>query len=170
MVKTPLFKGACTAMATPFNEHGIDYEKLGKNIELQYEGGISALLVCGTTGEHASLTENEHNELVRFTVNQSRGRMKVIAGVGSNNTALALRYAENAKYSGADGILMVTPYYNKATQEGLKMHYSEIAKSVKIPALISLSIYISKNVEFLPILIAAPFCSFVAPRYPKYNH
>ncbi len=136
MVKTPLFKGACTAMATPFNEHGIDYEKLEKNIELQYEGGISALLVCGTTGEHASLTENEHNELVRFTVNQSRGRMKVIAGVGSNNTALALRYAENAKYSGADGILMVTPYYNKTSQKGLFEHFSYVADRVDIPMIL----------------------------------
>lgn len=123
-------------MATPFNEHGIDYEKLGKNIELQYEGGISALLVCGTTGEHASLTENEHNELVRFTVNQSRGRMKVIAGVGSNNTALALRYAENAKYSGADGILMVTPYYNKTSQKGLFEHFSYVADRVDIPMIL----------------------------------
>lgn len=123
-------------MATPFNEHGIDYEKLGKNIELQYEGGISALLVCGTTGEHASLTENEHNELVRFTVNQSRGRMKVIAGVGSNNTALALRYAENAKYSGADGILMVTPYYNKTSQKGLCEHFSYVADRVDIPMIL----------------------------------
>lgn len=123
-------------MATPFNEHGIDYDSLKRNIEFQYEGGISALLVCGTTGEHASLSENEHNELVRFTVNQSRGRMKVIAGVGSNNTALALRYAENAKYSGADGILMVTPYYNKTSQKGLCEHFSYVADRVDIPMIL----------------------------------
>lgn len=123
-------------MATPFNEHGIDYDSLKRNIEFQYEGGISALLVCGTTGEHASLSENEHNELVRFAVNQSRGRMKVIAGVGSNNTALALRYAENAKYSGADGILMVTPYYNKTSQKGLCEHFSYVADRVDIPMIL----------------------------------
>lgn len=136
MVKTPLFKGACTAMATPFNEHGIDYERLKKNIELQYEAGISALLVCGTTGEHPSLTENEHNELVRFTVNQCQGRMKVIAGVGSNNTSLALRYTENARYSGADGILMVTPYYNKSSQKGLAEHFTYVADRVDIPMIL----------------------------------
>jgi len=136
MVKTPLFKGACTAMATPFSEHGIDYERLGNNIELQYEGGISALLVCGTTGEHASLTENEHNELVRFAVNRCRGRMKLIVGVGSNNTQLALRNAENAKYAGADGILMVTPYYNKSTQKGLVEHFSYVADRVDIPMVV----------------------------------
>jgi len=136
MVKTPLFKGACTAIVTPFNEHGIDYDRLKMNIEQQYEGGISALLVCGTTGEHASLSENEHNELVRFTVKECQGRMKVIAGVGSNNTALALRYAENAKYSGADGILMVTPYYNKTSQKGLIEHFSFVADRVDIPMIL----------------------------------
>ena len=112
MVKVPVFKGSCTAIVTPFNEHGVDYERLKKNLEFQYENGTSAIVVCGTTGENATHTPNEHDELVRVTVRTVNGRMKVIAGIGSNNTENALRAAENAKYSGADAVLMVTPYYN----------------------------------------------------------
>ena len=133
MVKTPLFKGSCTAIISPFNEQGIDYDRLRKNLDQQFENGSAAILVCGTTGENPTLSENEHNELVRFTVNSCRGRMKVIAGVGSNDTLHALRYAENAKYAGADGILMVTPYYNKSSQTGLIEHFSYVADRVDIP-------------------------------------
>ena len=136
MLKTPLFKGSCTAIITPFTENGIDYDRLAKNIDFQYENGTTALVVCGTTGENPTHSEDEHNELVRFTVQASRGRMKVIAGVGSNNTKTALKYAQNARYAGADGILMVTPYYNKSTQKGLIEHFSYVADRVEVPMIL----------------------------------
>ena len=136
MVKVPVFKGSCTAIVTPFNEHGVDYERLKKNLEFQYENGTSAIVVCGTTGENATHTPNENDELVRVTVRTVNGRMKVIAGIGSNNTENALRAAENAKYSGADAVLMVTPYYNKTTQKGLIEHFSYVADRVDIPMIL----------------------------------
>lgn len=136
MLKTPLFRGSCTAIVTPFTENGIDYDRLAKNIDFQYENGTTAVVVCGTTGENPTHSEDEHNELVRFTVQASRGRMKVIAGVGSNNTRTALKYAQNARYAGADGILMVTPYYNKSTQKGLIEHFSYVADRVEIPMIL----------------------------------
>lgn len=136
MVKTPLFKGSCTAIVTPFTETGIDYERLAKNIDFQYENGTSAIVVCGTTGENPTHSEDEHNELVRYSVMAAHGRMKVIAGVGSNNTRNALKFAENARYAGADGILMVTPYYNKSTQKGLVEHFSYVADRVDIPMIL----------------------------------
>lgn len=136
MVKVPVFKGSCTAIVTPFNEHGVDYERLKKNLEFQYENGTSAIVVCGTTGENATHMPNEHDELVRVTVRTVNGRMKVIAGIGSNNTANALRAAEDAKYSGADAVLMVTPYYNKTTQKGLIEHFSYVADRVDIPMIL----------------------------------
>ena len=136
MVKVPVFKGSCTAIVTPFSEQGVDYERLKKNLEFQYENGTSAVVVCGTTGENATHTPNEHDELVRVTVRTVNGRMKVIAGIGSNNTENALRAAENAKYSGADAALMVTPYYNKTTQKGLIEHFSYVADRVDIPMIL----------------------------------
>lgn len=136
MVKTPIFKGSCTAVVTPFTEAGVDYERFKRNIEFQYENGTSALVVCGTTGENATHTQGEHDELIRIAVRESRGRMKIIAGVGSNNTQTALRNAENARTAGADGILMVTPYYNKTTQKGLVEHFSYVADRVDIPMIL----------------------------------
>lgn len=136
MVKVPVFKGSCTAIVTPFDEHGIDYERLKKNISFQYENGTSAIVVCGTTGENATHTMEEHEELVRVAVRESNGRMKVIAGIGSNNTKSALRAAENAKFAGADAVLMVSPYYNKTTQKGLAEHFSYVADRVDIPMIL----------------------------------
>lgn len=136
MVKVPVFKGSCTAIITPFDEHGVDYSRLKKNIDFQYENGTSAIVVCGTTGENATLSANEHEELVRFTLKENQGRMKVIVGVGSNSTEKALRNAENAKFAGADAILMVTPYYNKSTQKGLIEHFSYVADRVDIPMIL----------------------------------
>lgn len=135
-MKTPLFQGSCTAIVTPYTEHGIDYERLEKNLDYQYENGTAAVVVCGTTGEAATQSENEHNELVRRTVLAVGGRMKVIAGVGGNNTLDALRYAENAKAAGADGILMVTPYYNKTSQRGLVEHFVYVADRVALPMIL----------------------------------
>ena len=136
MRKTPIFQGSCTAIVTPFTETGIDYERLRKNLDFQYENGTAAVVVCGTTGEAATLTPDEHSELVRATVQAVGGRMKVIAGVGSNNTLSALRHAENAKAAGADGILMVTPYYNKSSQKGLIEHFTYVADRVELPMIL----------------------------------
>ena len=136
MVKTPLFKGSCTALVTPLNEFGIDYERLKKNIDFQYENGTAAIVICGTTGENAVQSQNEHDELVRVAVNHTAGRMKVIAGIGSNDTAHALQNAQNAKAVGADGVLMVTPYYNKSTQKGLVEHFTYVADRVDIPMIL----------------------------------
>ena len=135
-MKDPLFKGSCTALVTPLHESGIDYERLKKNIDYQYEGGTSAIVICGTTGENAVQTQEEHDELVRIAVNHTAGRMKVIAGIGSNNTEKALRNAQNAKAVGADGVLMVTPYYNKTTQKGLIEHFTYVADRVNIPMIL----------------------------------
>ena len=136
MVKTPLFQGACTAIVTPFSEHGIDYVQLQKNIDFQYENGISALVVCGTTGENATINRSEYEELIRFAIRANNHRMKIIVGVGSNNTDTALKNAENARFAGADGILMVTPYYNKTTQKGLIEHFTYVADRVDIPMIL----------------------------------
>lgn len=136
MMKTPLFKGSCTALITPLNEHGIDYEQLKKNIDFQFENGTSAIVICGTTGENAVQSQEEHDELVRVAVNHTAGRMKVIAGIGSNNTLHALRNAQNAKAVGADGVLMVTPYYNKSTQKGLVEHFRYVADRADIPMIL----------------------------------
>ena len=113
MAKTPIFTGSCTAIVTPYLENGVDYEKYAELIDFQYEGGTSAILVCGTTGENPTHTEEEHNKLVELTVKKCAGRMKTIVGVGGYNTAHVLEQAKQAEACGADGILMVTPYYNK---------------------------------------------------------
>ena len=136
MVKTPIFKGSCTAIVTPFNEHGVDYDRLQKNIDYQYENGTAAIVVCGTTGEAATQSQCEQNETVRQAIKFNQGRMKLIVGVGSNNTETALRNAENAKTAGADGILMVTPYYNKCSQDGLVKHFFAVADAVDLPIIV----------------------------------
>ena len=136
MVKTPVFKGSCTAIVTPFSEHGVDYERLRSNLAFQYENGTSAVVVCGTTGEAATLSPEEQQEMLRICVRDFGGRMKIIVGVGSNNTRAALRAAENAKAAGADAVLMVTPYYNKSTQRGLIEHFSFVADRVDLPLIL----------------------------------
>ena len=136
MVKTPVFKGSCTAIVTPFQVHGIDYGRLKANLDFQYENGTTAIVVCGTTGENATLSADEHNELVRVTLRENAGRMKIIVGVGSNNTLSALQKAESARAAGADAILMVTPYYNKSTQKGLVEHFTYVADRVELPMIL----------------------------------
>ena len=136
MVKTPVFKGSCTAIVTPFNEHGVDYERLKQSIDYQYENGSAAIAVCSTTGESATLSSNEQEEIVRFTLKENNGRMKIVVGVGCNNTETAFRRAENARFAGADAILMVTPYYNKSTQKGLIEHFTYVADRVDIPMIL----------------------------------
>lgn len=136
MAKTPIFTGSCTAIVTPYLENGVDYEKYAELIEFQYAGGTSAILVCGTTGENPTHTEEEHNRLVELTVEKCKGRMKVIVGVGGYNTEHVLSQAKHAEACGADGILMVTPYYNKTTQEGLVAHFTYVADRCSVPMII----------------------------------
>ena len=136
MAKTPIFTGSCTAIVTPYLENGVDYEKYAELIDFQYEGGTSAILVCGTTGENPTHTEEEHNKLVELTVKKCAGRMKTIVGVGGYNTAHVLEQAKQAEACGADGILMVTPYYNKSTQKGLIEHFTYVADRVKVPMIL----------------------------------
>ena len=136
MTKTPIFKGCCTAIVTPFTADGIDYTKMGELIDFQYDNGVSALVVCGTTGENATMTQYEHEEMIDFACTHNNGRMKIIAGVGSNNTEKALKLAKCSKHFGADGILMVTPYYNKTSQKGLVEHFTYVADRVDIPMIL----------------------------------
>lgn len=135
-MKTPVFKGSCTAIVTPFNDHGIDYDRLRDNLDFQYENGTAAVVVCGTTGENATLSNDEYQELVHAAICANTGRMKIIVGVGSNNTLTALHRAESARANGADAILMVTPYYNKSTQQGLFEHFTYVADRVEIPMIL----------------------------------
>lgn len=133
MKKTPIFEGSCTAIVTPYQEGGIDYEKMGQLIDFQAENGTSALVVCGTTGENATQDVEEHAELLRFAYKHNKGRMKLIAGIGSNNTNTALHLGKEAEAAGYDGVLMVTPYYNKTTQAGLVQHFTYVADRVNVP-------------------------------------
>jgi len=135
-MKTPIFTGASTAIVTPFRGYKTDFDKMAELIEQQFKGGISAIVVCGTTGENATQPISEHKELVDFCVKKAAGRMKIIAGVGSNDTMTSVLLAESAKASGADGILMVTPYYNKTSQRGLVQHFSTVADRVDIPMIV----------------------------------
>lgn len=135
-MKAPIFTGACTAIVTPYRGYEVDYDKMAELIEQQYNGGVSAFLVCGTTGENATQPLEEHEKLVDFCVKKVAGRMKVIAGVGSNDTMTSVRLAASAEKSGVDGILMVTPYYNKTSQRGLVKHFTTVADKVGVPMIL----------------------------------
>ena len=136
-MKTPVFTGTCTALITPFHPSGgIDYGAFARQIERQIDAGIDALCVCGTTGESSTLTVQEHIRLVDFCVSQTAGRCRVIAGSGSNDTAAALYLCQHAENAGADALLLVTPYYNKTTQEGLVRHYTYLADHTGLPILL----------------------------------
>lgn len=131
-----IFKGAGVAIITPMKDnYEVNYDKLDEILEEQIAGGTDAIVICGTTGESATLTEAEHMEAIRFTIEQVKHRIPVVAGTGSNSTSTAIQMSKEAEEAGADGILLVTPYYNKATQNGLIAHFSRIAGEVKIPAL-----------------------------------
>ena len=133
MKKSIVFRGVATALATPFDEKGIDYIAFAKMIDFQLTHGVDALVVCGTTGESATLSEDEKKELISFAVRQVRSRVPVIAGTGSNDTKKACAISEYAAQSGADALLVVTPYYNKCTQKGLVSYYSDIASASGLP-------------------------------------
>lgn len=126
-MKKRIFTGAATAIVTPMNENGVDYESYGRLIEWQIEKGINAIVTCGTTGESSTLTDEEHRAVMKYAVEKVNGRVPVIAGTGSNDTAYAIDLTEYACEIGADAMLVVTPYYNKATQNGLIETFTMIA-------------------------------------------
>lgn len=133
----PIFKGAGVAIVTPFTQDDkVNFEELGKMIDFQIAGGTDAIIICGTTGESSTLTHDEHDACIKFAVEHTAGRVPVIAGTGSNSTAEAIRLSTHAQNNGADALLLVTPYYNKATQKGLIQHYTAIANSVDLPIIL----------------------------------
>ncbi len=127
------FSGAFTALVTPFSKGRVDEDRYRAFIEWQIQEGIDGLVPCGTTGESATLTHEEHERVIELCIDQAKGRVPVLAGSGSNNTAEAIRLTQFAKDAGADGALLITPYYNKPPQEGLYLHYKAIAETVDIP-------------------------------------
>ncbi|MBS7303970.1 MAG: 4-hydroxy-tetrahydrodipicolinate synthase [Lachnospiraceae bacterium] len=132
-----IFTGAGVAIVTPFKENGeVDYETFAKNIEYQISNGTDAIIVCGTTGEASTLSHEEHLDVIRYCVKCVNGRIPVVAGTGSNCTETAIYLSQEAEKAGVDGILVVTPYYNKATQKGLFEHFKMVADSVKVPMIL----------------------------------
>ena len=156
-----IFTGAGVAIVTPMHENGdVNYEKLSEILEEQIAGGTDAIIICGTTGESSTLTHEEHLDVIRYTVEKVAKRIPVIAGTGSNCTATAIYLSQEAEKAGADALLLVTPYYNKATQNGPIAHYTAIAESVKLPIVLynvpsrtgcniqpQTAVYLAKNVE-----------------------
>ena len=135
-MKITIFTGMATAIVTPMTETGIDYEALGRFIEFQIESGINALVVMGTTGENATIEPEDQTEVIRYTVQKVAGRIPVIAGTGTNNTEHVLRNTRAACEVGADAVLVVTPYYNKATQNGLIQHFTTVADASTVPVIL----------------------------------
>lgn len=132
-MKELVFKGCGTAIVTPFTEDGVNFDEFGKLIENQIENKVDAIIVCGTTGESATMTEQERKETIKYAIEKVAKRTKVVVGTGSNNTKSAIEMSKFAEEAGADALLVVTPYYNKTTQKGLIMHYTAIASEVKLP-------------------------------------
>mgnify|MGYP005973176425 FL=1 len=132
-----IFTGAGVAIVTPMKANGeVNYPKLEELLNYQIENGTDAIIICGTTGESSTLTHEEHLEAIRFTIEKVAGRIPVIAGTGSNCTQTAIYLSQEAEKYGADGLLLVSPYYNKATQKGLIAHFTAVANSVKIPIIL----------------------------------
>ena len=156
-----IFKGAGVALITPFKDDlTVDYDQLRKLVDFQIENGTDAIIVCGTTGESSTLSEEEHSEAIRVVAEHTAGRVPVIAGTGSNDTQTAIKLSKDAEKDGVDALLLVTPYYNKATQKGLIQHYTAIAEAVNIPIILynvpsrtgcniepETAVYLAKNVK-----------------------
>ena len=135
-MKKPLFTGSAVALITPFNESGVDYKKFEELIEFHIANKTDALVVCATTGESSTMSDAEHREALKFAADIAKGRIILIAGTGSNDTNYAISLSSYAESVGYDGLLLVTPYYNKATQKGLYLHFKAIADSVNIPIIL----------------------------------
>ena len=135
-MKKTIFKGCGTAIITPFTEDGVNFEEFGKMIEFQISEGVDAIIVCGTTGEASTMTEEERKETIKFAIEKAAKRVPIIAGTGGNCTANAISFTKWAETAGADGALIVTQYYNKTTQAGLVAHYEAIAKSTSLPIIV----------------------------------
>ncbi len=136
-MKNTIFTGAGVALVTPMNaDFSINFEEMGRLIDFQIDNGTDAIIACGTTGESATLSHEEHCDVIRYTVDRVAGRVPVIAGTGSNDTAYALTLSQEAETLGADALLMVTPYYNKASQAGLTQHYTYVADRVNLPIIL----------------------------------
>ncbi len=131
-----LFKGCGVALVTPFNENGVDFEKLGELIQYHIENKTDALIVCGTTGESTTMSDEEQESVIEYTVKKVNKRIPVIAGTGSNNTKHSIELSQKAEKLGVDGLLVITPYYNKTNERGLKLHFEAIAKSTKLPIIL----------------------------------
>ena len=150
MTKNRIFTGAGVAIVTPMNADGsVNYEAMGQLIEQQVQGGTDAIIVCGTTGESSTLTDEEHRRVIQFTVAQVNHRIPVVAGTGSNDTAYCLELSQEAEKMGVDGLLLVTPYYNKCSQKGLIRHYLTVADAVNLP-MILYSVASRTGVNILP--------------------
>lgn len=135
-MKNTIFTGMATAIVTPMTKTGIDYDALGRFLEFQIESGINAIVVMGTTGENATIEPEDQKEVIRYTVQKVAGRIPVIAGTGTNNTEHVLNNTRNACEVGADAVLVVTPYYNKATQNGLITHFTAVADASTVPVIV----------------------------------
>src|SRR5579862_1547406 len=131
-----MFNGALSAIVTPFRDGEVDERALRDHIEWQIQSGIDGIVPCGSTGESATLTHDEHERVIKIAIDQTRRRVPVIAGTGSNSTAEAIRLTASARAMGADGALMISPYYNKPTQDGIFRHYKTIAAAVDLPIIV----------------------------------
>ncbi len=136
MAKKTIFEGAATALVTPLDENGVNYDQLGRLIDWQIDSGIDALVICGTTGEASTMTDDEHRDVIDYAVKRANKRVPIIAGTGSNDTAYALDLIKCANGSGADAMLVVTPYYNKATQKGLIKMFTQLADASEKPIIL----------------------------------
>ena len=136
MSKKTIFTGAASALITPFNDEGVDFDALGNIIDYQIDNGIDALVICGTTGEAATMPDKEHLSVIDFSIKRAAGRVPIIAGTGSNDTAHCVELSKESQKLGADGLLITTPYYNKATQKGLMMHYDKVLEKTNLPIIL----------------------------------
>ena len=135
-MRKTLFTGAATALVTPFNESGVNFEALGNIIDYQIDNGIDALVICGTTGEAATMPDKEHLSVIEYSIKRANGRVPIIAGTGSNDTAHCVELSKESQNLGADGLLITTPYYNKATQKGLIAHYDKVLEKTNLPIIL----------------------------------
>lgn len=135
-MKNTVFTGAGVALITPFNEKGVDFDKLGEIIDFQIENGTDSIVVCGTTGEPATMPDDEHLSVIEYAVSRVNGRVPLIAGTGGNDTAHCTRLSVEAQKLGVDALLLVTPYYNKTSQKGLQKHFETVADAVSIPMIL----------------------------------